>query len=101
MKTKVIFRNWKGNIIALFPEIPATRYNPLLCDSYMRVGQHAPALYECIIEQSRPATWEEYNSLRVELETVYKYDLEIRKRLSRKTFKALLKNINGGSNASV
>lgn len=37
--TTVVFRRWGKDIIAIFPEIPAT-LNPDECDSYMLVGEH-------------------------------------------------------------
>ena len=40
----VVFRRWKdgGNIIALFPELPADLYGNH-CDAYEHVGQHGGA----------------------------------------------------------
>lgn len=78
MKTKVVFRVWEKEIIALFPEIPSdnTGYH---CESYMRVGQHSGADYEGIIHRSRPAIAVEYLDLAKELNRIG-YDLEIRNR---------------------
>jgi hypothetical protein len=42
MKTKVIYKKLDGDVIALFPEIPATQYSYDIL-SYMHVGQHAIA----------------------------------------------------------
>lgn len=78
MKTKVVFRVWEKEIIALFPEIPNDS-NGCFCESYMRVGQHGGADYEGIIRRSRPATAVEYADLAKELERIG-YDLEIRNR---------------------
>lgn len=57
-KDIVIFRRFKGkdggDIIALFPEIPANR-DGTLCESYMRVGQHGGADCGGVIQGSYPA----------------------------------------------
>jgi hypothetical protein len=59
---RVIFRMWDGEIIAIFPEIPATRdYGT--CLSY----QHGECDPEGIIADSRPATPAEYADLEREL----------------------------------
>ncbi len=83
MKTKVMFRFWCGDVIALFPEVAATM-DPNYCTSYQRVGQHSSAHPALIVRQSRPATTEEYAALKRELERYpYEYDLEVIDRLPR------------------
>lgn len=69
MKTKVVFRYWRGNVIALFPEIPSDAMG-LYCQSYEHVGQHGGADYQGIIRRSRPATKNEYQDLAHELRQV-------------------------------
>ena len=77
--TKVIFRWWKKSVIAIFIEEPGTNY-PGTCDSYQHIGQHG-ACDPSIISDSRPATEEEYASLKHELESYpYHYNLRVLKR---------------------
>ncbi len=73
--TRVIFRVWLpqpeandpgGTLTALFPETAHKGW----CDSYERVGQHAPADLMGCLRATRPATPEEYASLKVELESI-------------------------------
>ena len=81
--TKVIFRFWDGEVIALFPEDPSDVQNWYNCSSYMHIGQHSGADSQHIINSSRPATPEEYASLKKELESYpYNYRFEIRQRIS-------------------
>lgn len=82
MKTIVVFRFWKGEVIALFPEDIADQEGN--CSSFMHVGQHGAADYEGIVARSRPATPAEYENLAKELSSSpYHYDLDIRQRASR------------------
>lgn len=49
MTTPVIFRMWKGQVIALFPD---TRADPAgNCESYMRIGQHGAADYAGLLTE--------------------------------------------------
>ncbi len=73
--TKVVYRKWRGGIIALFPEMPSD-INGLYCGSYEHIGQHSGADYEGIIRQSRPATANEFMDLHAEL-TQIGYRLQI------------------------
>ena len=74
--TVVIFRYWKGEVIALFPYIPATRGH---CLSYQHIGQHSGADYSGIVATSRPATPKEYTALKTELQSIG-YNLTILQR---------------------
>lgn len=96
MKTKVVFRKFKGNkfeddgeIIALFPEEPADRTG-MSCVSYMHNGQHGAA--DTPPDNTVLATPEEYADLKAELENFFGYELEIVKRITNamttKRFKA-------------
>ena len=76
---KVIFRFWDGEVIALFPEIPATMH-PTYCQSYIHIGQHGAANPVMVGRRSRTATPNEYRSLARELRG-RGYRLEIRKRM--------------------
>lgn len=81
MKTIVIFRRFKdtGEIIALFPEIPATS-NPAHLDSYMHVGQHGAAHHGVIHDGTHPVhDPADYADLKRELESIG-YTLDIRKK---------------------
>ena len=75
--TKTVFRTFpNGNVIAIFPEIPATSEGHF-CQSYMQVGRHGAA---AIIPQgSRPSTREEIDSLKPELEKIGYKIQEIKK----------------------
>jgi hypothetical protein len=66
-KTVVIFRQFKGEIIALFPYIKGT---DRLCLSYMHIGQHGSASYPCVISDSQPCKETEYKPLFDELENI-------------------------------
>ena len=84
-KTLVVFRVFRsgGDVIALFPDIAATR-NPVYCESYQHVGQHGAAHYTGCMKASRPALPEEYASLVAELQSPpYSYNLDIRQRATR------------------
>ena len=84
-KTVVVFRYWHWQVIALFPELIEDKHNPRIIDSYMHIGQHRAADYAGIMQFSRAATPEEYQSLKDELESGFGYNLEIRqKRPARK-----------------
>jgi hypothetical protein len=69
MKTKTLFRTFHtGDVIALFPEIPADRHGHH-CASYQAIGQHgaaSPDLSHC----TRPATPDEIAPLAAELERI-------------------------------
>lgn len=74
MATKVVFRQFKdnGDVIALFPEIPAT-LNPDTMLSYMHVGQHGAATD--VIGITKPAAVDDYAALERELKSVGYDDL--------------------------
>ena len=69
MTDVVVFRRWRdrsGDIIALFPEIPADdqgRY----CQSYMQVGQHGAADYHSVIRLTAAVGPKQYAPLAEEL----------------------------------
>lgn len=89
-KTDVIFRYFKTKpkvVIALFPGL-ASDPNCWHCDSYIHVGQHGAADYSGVIMESRPATEEEYASLKAELERIG-YDLNVVRRQTRKHREAI------------
>lgn len=81
MKTKTIFRTFHtgGDVIAIFPEIPADRAGDF-CESYMHTGQHGAASPD-LARQTRPATPGEVYTLARELEAIG-YTIEARKRVS-------------------
>lgn len=80
--TPVVFRMWKAEprtCLALFPTLEWGP--PGLCSSYAHVGQHGGADYHACIERTRPATPDEYASLKRELEGApYYYQLRVCKR---------------------
>src|SRR5271166_4268457 len=76
MLTKVIFRQYSdGDIIALFPEIPASESRGD-CLSYMHLGQHGTANYNLVIDQTHTASEEQSMSLIIELNKIG-YELKI------------------------
>ena len=87
-KTVVVFRKWEGGqIIALFPEIPADPDGDL-CISYEHMGQHGSADHHHVVSNSVLAHPHEYASLRRELESEpYNYNLVIRARCTQQMIK--------------
>jgi|694.fasta_scaffold30353_9 hypothetical protein len=75
MKTKVVFRKSKDEVLALFPEIPAT-VTGHDCMCYAHVGQHGSASPYIHRHGYRLATPEEYAPLKRELEAIG-YDLHV------------------------
>lgn len=87
-KTIVIFRVWKsgsgkGDVIALFPADTWHDGTRKLCQSFEHVGQHGGADYAHVIRATRPATPAEYADVKRELETLYGYNLDVRKRWTK------------------
>ena len=65
-ETKVLFRRYSdGQIIALFPEESEKQVGTVM--SYMHNGQHATADYNGVIEQTKQANKNQYQSLLNEL----------------------------------
>ena len=84
--TKVIFRKFKnGEVIALFPQEPATR-NGWECVSYMHVGQHGSA-DPMIVHGTKPAKWTEFVELLMELQSIGYDDLVVYKRFDKNDYK--------------
>ena len=72
-KTKVMFKKFKGEVIALLPDIKeGNKY----IGSYMHIGQHSPASVN--LKYLKNATEKEYKSLKEEMEGLG-YELEILK----------------------
>lgn len=84
-KTKVIFKYWENDVIAIFPELSGNM-DLFTCQSYQHIGQHSTCDPRMIIKESRPATSQEYNDLKVELENLIGYNLEIIKRYRESYF---------------
>lgn len=75
--TKVVFRKYKtGEIIALFPQILWNK-NEYTITCYQHNGQHGSADYNGVIDDTIPATREEYTELINELEIVGYKDLKV------------------------
>lgn len=84
--TKVIFRKFKnGEVIALFPQEPATR-DGWECMSYMHIGQHGSADPN-IVRRTKPAKWGEFVELLRELESIGYNDLKLCKRFDKNDYK--------------
>lgn len=85
--TLVILRRWNnGNIIALFPELPAD-YQGWYCDSYEHIGQHSGADYHGVIHATKPVSLEDAADLIRELERIG-YRLKPIKKASQKVHEA-------------
>ena len=89
-KTQVMFRFWRGEVIALFPYLLWNHKGNVT--SYMHVGQHGEADYYGIIRGSKPATEDQYKDLFQELESIG-YNLEIVKKRNYNKFVKELKEI--------
>lgn len=84
--TKVIFRNFRnGEVIALFPQEPATR-DGWECMSYMHVGQHGSA-DPFVVNHTKPAMPWEYSELYKELKSIGYNDLAVCKKFNRQDYK--------------
>lgn len=90
--TPVIYRYWKGEVIALFPTIPGNN-DAQHCQSYQRIGQHGAAHYKGIIADSRPATLSERAKLHLELVRIGYDDLKVFKRTHSVFHARLLKQL--------
>lgn len=79
--TACIFRIYPdGQTIALFPYEPWNHRGDVT--SYMHIGQHGAADYAGVIQDTKPATPEQYAPLQRELESIG-YNLQILKRRPR------------------
>lgn len=82
---KVVFRKFdNGEIIALFPQIKfgCPHYQIM---SYMHIGQHCEVDHHAVIEQTTPATEEEYQTLLNEIKSIYHdYNIKVMKKLNVK-----------------
>jgi hypothetical protein len=65
---KVVFRRWRdsGDVIALFPEIPADIFG-VYCEGYEHIGQHGGADYHGVIQATVPVRHDEAADLAEEL----------------------------------
>ena len=80
--TKVIFRKFRnGEVIALFPQKPATA-SGWECLSYMHVGQHGNA-DPFIVNNTKPAMPYEYADLYNELNSIGYNKLVVCKRFNK------------------
>jgi hypothetical protein len=68
MSTPVIFRAYPdGDIVALFPTLPADQYG-YFCMSYATVGQHSAASPTLVIDDTDECFDSEREDLKIELE---------------------------------
>jgi hypothetical protein len=93
-KTKVVFRVFKGEVTAVFPEEPAVAFQPWTCLCYSHVGQHSSCELQYLIYASKAATPEQYADLRRELESIG-YVLDIKRRVSSNANAVRIARING------
>lgn len=92
MKTRVIFRKFKDEILALFPALAGDMQPYKTCLSYGAVGQHSAASVE-LISKTRPAKQEEYQNLKLELERAG-YELKIAHRFTQRDLKERIEQTN-------
>jgi hypothetical protein len=80
----VVFRRWRdsGDVIALFPEIPADIFGDF-CEAYEHIGQHGAADYGVVIQATMPVEPEDATGLANEL-TQIGYNLRPIRRASWK-----------------
>lgn len=81
MKTETVFLRdpCDGEIFAAFPKV---MWNERDFATYAHVGQHSPACPE-YLRECKPATPEQYEDLKNELEKLVGYDLEILKKIPK------------------
>ncbi len=81
--TKVIFRQEdNGNLVAVFPEMPADMFGrDMTC--YAHIGQHSAMCIEYYWE-TKPA--KHYDALLAELQAIGYDDLKVMKRISRNAY---------------
>ena len=77
LKTDVIFRNFKGEILALFPYMVWNYDGDVTC--YAHIGQHSSADYNYILTNSKPINNPKNLNLYKEL-IIIGYDLKIIKK---------------------
>jgi hypothetical protein len=81
--TPVVFRQFSGEIVALFPYEAWDIHDGRYCASYAHIGQHSAADYGYVVNKSIPAQPEQYADLKSELEGIG-YSLKVLKRVSVK-----------------
>lgn len=74
-KTVMLFRVWRGGVIAVMPYEVADP-TPDTSMSYQHVGQHGACDPVGIVSESRPARPEEYDPLLTELRSIG-YEVEV------------------------
>ncbi len=80
MKVSVIFRKYKnGEIIALFPDSGLRYDGGPMVDSYKLNGHCGFAKFYTVMDETVPATHNEYIQLKNELESIG-YDLKIKEK---------------------
>ncbi len=95
-ETRVVFRKFKGEILALMPYEAATVGNPYHCTSYAHIGQHSAADPLLVVQNSRLAKPSEYQDLAAELQRIG-YRLNIGKRISRNAVDVRRKQLSATS----
>ena len=82
---KVAFREFKSNgeVIAIFPELPADLTGKY-CVSYMSIGQHEECDPVFILKVTKPT--ENYQDLLKMIEQIYDTDIEVIKRINRECY---------------
>ena len=94
-QVKVIFRKWRFGVIAVFPEVAATM-GAAYCQSFDNCDGWGAIHAALMMQQSRPATPEEYAALKRRLEADYEYDLVLVERLTQAHYETRRRDILGG-----
>ena len=93
-KTEVIFREFKGEILALFPYEMGNYSGDVTC--YAHLGQHSSADYSYIIANSKPINKPESLGLYSELESIG-YNLKPIKRQNYNKYLENLRTLRNGN----
>ena len=96
-KTDVIFRtdttkDFAGTVFAVFPHNVETLNGNV--GWYAHVGQHSHGDYDVMLKQSRPATKQESENLKAELEINYGYNFNVIKRRNYDKYIADYRRVN-------
>ena len=83
MATKIAFRMWDNEVVAVMPCDPATNAHDCTC--YVHNGQHGACDPHLAVSASRPATEPEYRDLKRELEMIG-YVVEVIHRINRSAY---------------
>lgn len=79
---KVMFRKFKGEVLAIFPYEVENQKGDVCC--YAHIGQHSTCDYDYVVKNSKKPSEAEINDLKAELVSIG-YELKIVSKRSRKS----------------